>query len=205
MTKHRKHKTNKRRQRGGWGFDLFGKSDTNTNYTTEVSNYTTKASEEANKLGARASEYATEASSAITGLFNSAKKSVTGETDTYTAPVTTGPPVTTQYKPPVTPVNASPLGEQIDRPINASPPIRETIERRRGGKRYRKSFKGGKGGLGLAYYATPVSGLKVVEPNEWLFYNNMANLKGGSRRRKCKTRKRNCKTRRRKCKTRRRK
>ena len=73
------------------------------------------------------------------------------------------------------------------------------------GGRKRRRMRGGKGGLGLTYYATPVSGLKVVEPNEWLLYNNMANLKGGSRKRRCKTRKcktRKCKTR--KCKTRKR-
>jgi hypothetical protein len=58
-------------------------------------------------------------------------------------------------------------------------------------------MRGGKGGLGLTYYATPVSGLKVVEPNEWLLYNNGANYKGGSRKRRCKTKK--CKTK--KCKT----
>ena len=49
-----------------------------------------------------------------------------------------------------------------------------------GGKRRRKSRKmrGGKGGLGLTYYATNVSndGLKVVEPTYW--------IKGGSKRRK---------------------
>ena len=73
------------------------------------------------------------------------------------------------------------------------------------GGRKRRRMRGGKGGLGLTYYATPVSGLKVVEPNEWLLYNNMAHLKGGSRKRRCKTRKcktRKCKTR--KCKTRKR-
>jgi hypothetical protein len=63
-----------------------------------------------------------------------------------------------------------------------------------GGKRRR--MRGGKGGLGLTYYATPVSGIKVVEPNEWLLYNNGVNQQGGSRKRRCKTRR--CKTRRRK-------
>ena len=43
-------------------------------------------------------------------------------------------------------------------------------------------MKGGKGGLGLTYYATDVSnsGLKVAEPTYW--------IKGGSRRRNIKTR-----------------
>ena len=190
MTKHRKHKTNKRsqrrRQRGGWW--PFG---ANADSTAEVSNYTTKASEEANKLGAQASAYATEATTGLTSWFNSAKETVTGATDT-------APTVTSQYNPSDTQVTPT------VRPINASPSGAPAIEAT-GGKRHKKSFKGGKGGLGLAYYATPVSGLKVVEPNEWLLYNNMANLKGGSRRRKCKTRRCKCKTRKRKCKTRRRK
>jgi len=67
----------------------------------------------------------------------------------------------------------------------------------RGGRKRRK-MRGGKGGLGLTYYASPVLKSEVVEPNEWLLYNNRANQQGGSRKRKCKTRK--CKTR--KCKTR---
>ena len=177
MTKHRKHKTNKRRQRrrqrgGFWPFDANADSTeptpTNTDYTAQASAYATDATKKASELGAYA-----------TGLFNS----LTESTGSTVAPVTTAPPTTSQYKPEET-------VRQIEGPINASPS--GVI----GGKKRKKSFKGGKGGLGLAYYATPVSGLKVVEPNEWLLYNNMANLKGGSRRRKCKTRKR--KTRKRK-------
>ena len=52
-----------------------------------------------------------------------------------------------------------------------------------GGRRrskVRRGLRGGKGGLGLTYYATPVSGIKVAEPTYW--------IKGGSRRRR-KTRK----------------
>lgn len=58
-----------------------------------------------------------------------------------------------------------------------------------GGKRRRHSrrMKGGKGGLGLTYYAAPVSGLKVAEPDSWQYYANGTNqysVKGGSRKRK---------------------
>lgn len=58
-----------------------------------------------------------------------------------------------------------------------------------GGRRRRRatSMKGGKGGLGLTYYATPVSGLKVAEPNLWQFYakgTNQYSIKGGSRKRR---------------------
>jgi hypothetical protein len=48
-----------------------------------------------------------------------------------------------------------------------------------GGRRRRnasRNLRGGKGGLGLTYYATEVSGFKVAEPTTW--------LKGGSRRRR---------------------
>jgi hypothetical protein len=58
-----------------------------------------------------------------------------------------------------------------------------------GGKRRRHSrrMKGGKGGLGLTYYAAPVSGLKVAEPDSWQYYANGINqysAKGGSRKNK---------------------
>jgi hypothetical protein len=43
-----------------------------------------------------------------------------------------------------------------------------------GGKRRR--YKGGKGGLGLTYYASPVDGMKVAEPTYWEEY------KGGAKR-----------------------
>jgi hypothetical protein len=53
--------------------------------------------------------------------------------------------------------------------------------RRRRGHRGRsrklsRKLSGGKGGLGLTYYATPVSGLKVAEPTYW--------IKGGTKRRR---------------------
>lgn len=55
-----------------------------------------------------------------------------------------------------------------------------------GGRRRRRarSMKGGKGGLGLTYYASPVSGLKVAEPTTMQYYGNGVNqysVKGGSR------------------------
>lgn len=55
------------------------------------------------------------------------------------------------------------------------------------GKRRRRRCKTMKGGLGLTYYASPVSGLKVASPNSWQFYANGTNQyssKGGSRKRK---------------------
>ena len=79
-------------------------------------------------------------------------------------------------------------------PASATPTTRPDTT----GGRKRRKMQGGKGGLGLTYYATPVLKSDVVGPNEWLSYK--INYKGGSRKRRCKTRK--CKTR--KCKTRKR-
>ena len=44
------------------------------------------------------------------------------------------------------------------------------------GRSRKSKLRGGKGGLGLTYYATPVSGLKVAEPTYW--------IKGGTKRRR---------------------
>lgn len=52
-------------------------------------------------------------------------------------------------------------------------------------KRRVRSMRGGKGGLGLTYYASPVSGLKVAEPTTWQYYGNGQNqysAKGGKKR-----------------------
>ena len=55
-----------------------------------------------------------------------------------------------------------------------------------GGRRRRRS-RTMKGGLGLTYYATPVSNMKVAEPTSWQFYANGTNqysVKGGTRKRR---------------------
>ena len=44
------------------------------------------------------------------------------------------------------------------------------------GRSRKSKLRGDKGGLGLTYYATPVSGLKVAEPTYW--------IKGGTKRRR---------------------
>ena len=62
-----------------------------------------------------------------------------------------------------------------------------------GGKsRKYKTMKGGKDGLGLNYYATPVSNMKVATPTYWEVYANGTNqytIKGGSKTRKGRTQK----------------
>ena len=48
-------------------------------------------------------------------------------------------------------------------------------------------MKGGKDGLGLTYYASQVSGIKVAQPTSWQYYANGTNqysVKGGSKKRR---------------------
>jgi hypothetical protein len=79
--------------------------------------------------------------------------------------------------------------------FNSSPPITGGKRKNKySSKRHRKTIKGGKGGLGLTYYATPVSGIRVAEPTTWQFYENGVNqysIKGGSKKRRSYRRKQN--------------
>jgi hypothetical protein len=82
-------------------------------------------------------------------------------------------------------MEASPIGQPSG--IQANPTGMEPNQQ--GGRRRKRarSMKGGKGGLGLTYYAAPVDGLKVAEPTTWQYYANGTNqysVKGGSRKRR---------------------
>ena len=58
----------------------------------------------------------------------------------------------------------------------APAPVPSAVPPAVSGGRRRRHMRGGKGGLGLTYYASPVHGANVAEPTYW--------IKGGSRRRK---------------------
>ena len=178
MTKNRRNKkTYKRSQRGGvWPFS--GSDPTAPSLTSQASDWF-----QSKKSGA---------TSSLGSWFGS-----TSETpaSTYTASSQSTPQYTqsTPQYTPSTPYTAS--ATPTTDPTQSSSSAVGAV----GGKR--RKMRGGKGGLGLTYYATPVSGLKVVEPNEWLLYNNGVNQQGGSRKRRCKSRR--CNSRKRKHKTRR--
>ena len=82
------------------------------------------------------------------------------------------PPPSTSYYQPEAP--------QPEVPQQQQPPVNAAY----GGKRRTRKMKGGKGGLGLTYYASPVSGLKVAEPTYWEVYGNGHIMKAGSKSRK---------------------
>ena len=171
MPKHKKQRRTKRSQRGGGVmYDWFGIGNPDVPvYQSQVSSQEsqgwgdwfsgvgTKTKEQANNL-------ITSADNIVGTAANTATEAVSGAANAVTSAVsfdTTQPPYTS---PPYNP-------EQVVG----------------GGRRGRKSKKlrgrklhGGKGGLGLTYYATDVSGMKVADPTYW--------IKGGSRRSLKKTR-----------------
>jgi len=72
------------------------------------------------------------------------------------------------------PTNSEPAPTSSPTNYEPAPTNNDANQYSMGGRRSRRrKMRGGKGDLGLTYYATPVSGIKVVEPT-----------KGGSRRRR---------------------
>lgn len=106
--------------------------------------------EGAQDLMQKADQKIVEASNAISSGVSSASQSVQSTLNTD-IPLTNEPPAT------------EPTYFQPSAPASSF-----------GGRR--RKYKGGKGGLGLTYYATPVDGMKVAEPTYWEEY------KGGARR-----------------------
>ena len=177
MTKHRKSR--RRSQKGGSWYNpgsWFGSStpvDPNApkkSWLQAVSGTASGAVNGAsNLIGEGASSISTGAEglgTSVMGVFN---------TDVGSAPVAA----------PVQPVEVQPVAVQ---PVAVQPEVQPVGGRR---KKRCRTMKGGKG-LGLTYYATPVSGLKVAEPTTWQYYANGTNQYstcGGSRRKKSSRRK----------------
>ena len=173
MTKHRR--TKRRSQKGGlFGFEK--PEDPNApSFWSKLSGWGTSAVEKTKEVGSNLDtglgNMGTQASTAVSSTFSSASEGLSSLNPfgSNTTTLATTPPVTT---PPVT----TPPPSTYSTTVLAS-----------GGRRRKRSrsMKGGKGGLGLTYYAAPVSGLKVAEPTTLQFYANGTNqysVKGGSRR-----------------------
>lgn len=153
-----KHRRTRRSQKGGGMFDWFGSSDPNAPPKKSWSDWWSGTSNTANNfLGNTAND--------LTQSVGNIGSSI-GLTSSNPAPQ----PIS-EVQPQV--IEENPQQNQV--PIGGR-------RRRRG-----RTMKGGKGGLGLTYYASPVSGLKVAQPTTWQHYANGTNqysTKGGSRRRK---------------------
>ena len=160
MTKHRKHrrKRTRRSQKGGGILDFFGFGS-----STEV-----PVVEEPGLISNLSDSVSGATSGVVAGAENVLSSSVQKAKDAVSSSGSW-----------LSSLNPFSSGVETQPTIYNSQP---TI----GGKRRRKSrkmrgakyMKGGKGDLGLTYYATNVSndGLKVVQPTYW--------IKGGSRHRK---------------------
>lgn len=176
MTKHTKTKRRRRSQKGGL-FGFFENSDPQTQTWGEYfSNLGYKTKDTIKEVDYKIG------TTAQTGM-DTAKDTANSVVKTITDAVSTPSEDQSTYNPlPTTQENQSTYN-----------PLLSTTNTRGGRhKKYSKTMKGGKGDLGLTYYATPVSGIKVVEPNNWLLYNNGTNqcsIKGGSRKRRAHKRK----------------
>ena len=164
-----KHRTSRRRrsQKGGL-FGFFESPDPNAppkqGWGSWFSGATTEASGALTNATNRVTQGASNVGSGIKSILDF-DLDLTGPTE---APYVATVPTEAPYKP-----TEAPYG-----PTEA--PTQSSVYNPLGGRRRRK-MKGGKGGLGLTYYATPVSGLNVAKPTYWIPNQS---LNGGSRRKR---------------------
>ena len=184
MTKHRR--TRRRGQKGGF-LGFWESSESSFQQPQQSSDQGwfswigTKTKESADKINTGIGSAVTSASDTAKSGFSSMTEGITslnpfGSSDTSN--------VNTVASNGNTGVNNVYTGENNVNPVPSTGTVSAMGGRRR--KRCR-SMKGGKGGLGLTYYAAPVDGLKVAEPTSWQFYANGVNqysVKGGSRKRR---------------------
>ena len=202
MTKHRK---TRRSQKGGdWlsPSTWFGSSDPYApkksiwdSMTGATSSATSSVTQGASNLANQAEGLLGSAASGITSGVGNAWEStksmmstdvdLTGSTapmnsSSYTAPMSTAP------------MSTAPMSNNNSMNSYQNPEQDQQMSSY-GGKRRRRTMtkskimKGGKDGLGLTYYASPVSGIKVAQPTSWQYYANGTNqysVKGGSKKRR---------------------
>lgn len=155
MTKHRKHRRTRKGQRGGAWYDAL-----NPFGSSEIAPPTV---EEPGML----SNITDSVSGTLTGAVSSTEGFLQGAKEKSTSWFSSLNPFSSK--------------DVVDTQTTVYNPEQSVIT---GGKHRRKTrkmrvgryMKGGKGDSGLTYYATPVYGLKVVQPTYW--------IKGGSKRRK---------------------
>jgi len=201
MTKHRK---TRRSQKGGdWlsPSTWFGSSDPYAPKKSLITDATSSVTQGASNLANQAEGLLGSAASGITSGFGNAWEStknlmssdvdLTGTTGTTGSMSSTGSTGSMSYSTGTT-GSMSPGSNSMNSYQTPNPPQAQQMSAY-GGKRRRKSMnkskrmKGGNGRLGLTYYASPVSGLKVAEPTSWQYYANGTNqysVKGGSKRRR---------------------
>jgi hypothetical protein len=198
MTKHRK---TRRSQKGGdWlsPSTWFGSSDpyapkkslweTMTGATSDTTSSVTQgASNLANQAEGLLGSAASGITSSVGNAWESTKSMLSTDVDLTGS---TAPMNSSSYTAPMTNSSTAPMTNSMNSYQN---PQQEQQMSSYGGKRRRRTMpkskimKGGKDGLGLTYYASPVSGIKVAQPTSWQYYANGTNqysVKGGSKKRR---------------------
>jgi hypothetical protein len=176
----RRRNTRRKRQRGGfWPFSSEPEDPNapKSGFFNSIGSYFSSATDKANTgLGTAASSITNSVSSLSNSLnpfSSSSSTSYSSSPTSYSLP--TSSTSSTTYS---SSSSASPTVESNQTQLSSY-----------GGRRRhrRRTMRGGKGGLGLTYYATDVSnsGLQVADPTYW--------IKGGSRRKTCKTCRKTCK------------
>ena len=164
MTKRRMSK--RKNQKGGeWYNPMTWFESSETTYVEPTSSIVEKAKEKVNALN---ESIGTAAETTVNAVTDTGKMLVDKVSEPFSA--TSNTTSSSSYLPQAQPSQAAQASFN-------------------GGKRKRRSktIRGGRGGLGLTYYATPVSGIKVAEPTTLLYYadgTNQYSVKGGSKRRK---------------------
>lgn len=207
MTKHRK---TRRSQKGGdWlsPSTWFGSSDPYApkkslweSVTGATSDTTSSVTQGASNLANQAEGLLGSAASGITSgvgnAWESTKSMLSTDVDLTgsTAPMTNSSYTAPMNSSATAPMNSSSYTAPMTNSMNSyQNPQQEQEMSSYGGKRRRRSMtkskimRGGKGGLGLTYYASPVSGIKVAQPTSWQYYANGTNqysVKGGSKKRR---------------------
>ena len=174
MTKHRR--TKRRSQKGGfWSFPSSDPNAPTQSWGDYFLSLGTKAKDTGSSLNNSIGNVASSAATSITDGANLLNPFASNESST--TPVIQPAPV----------VQASPSSQNMGMGQST---MNNNIDSTGGRRRKRaRSMKGGKDGLGLTYYATPVSGMKVAEPTYWVNSNTNQPAVGGSRHRQSKTRK----------------
>ena len=178
MTKHKR--TKRRNQRGGAWYNpmsWFSGTGTEDPYAPKKSIFDTITGATTNAVNS--------ANTLVGDAANSVTQGASNISDSISSTLNTNVDVTgTQQPTYAQPTYAQPTDAQ---PTDVQPTGTQSVPMPMGGKKRRRSrtMKGGKGGLGLTYYASPVSGIKVAQPTTWINYST----KGGSKRRRTNKRK----------------
>ena len=152
MARHKRTRTKKRRQRGG--FWPFTSSSDSTYQPTSTSSWTSWFSSKAK-----------DTTNSLENTLGNLSSSVTNTMSSLTSSSTT-------------PVTSDSLTPSQSQSTQNQPTQSQVMSGTYGGKRRTKRRMKGGDKLGLTYYATPVSGIKMPEPTYW--------IQGGRKHRKSK-------------------